>query len=167
VTYEDLVDQATTALDKEQNEEAIKLLTQAVQMDAAKPTAYAFLGWAELYGKGNPAGAEPFMRQAIERGGAAIFRATHDHDGLFTLTNTCKGSLFITKNEVTFKADDGGDTFEASDANIKEVKTNRLVGAQFGAFHLKLGDGKNYNFAPATKRQVEARMIISLIEGFK
>jgi hypothetical protein len=167
VSYEDLVDQATTALDKEQNEEAIKLLTQAVQMDANKPTAYAFLGWAELYGKGNPGGAEPFMRQAIERGGAAIFRATHDHDGLFTLTNTCKGSLFITKNEVTFKADDGGDTFEASDANIKEVKTNRLVGAQFGAFHLKLGDGKNYNFAPATKRQVEARMIISLIEGFK
>jgi hypothetical protein len=165
LSYEDLIDQATTALDKEQTAEAVSLLEQAVKMDANKPMAYAFLGWAELYGKGNPAGAEAFMRQAVERGGAAIFRATHDHDGLFT--NSCKGSLFITKTEVTFKADDGGDTFEAADANIKEVKTNRLVGAQFGAFHLKLGDGKNYNFAPATKRQVEARMIISLIEGFK
>jgi tetratricopeptide (TPR) repeat protein len=165
VSYEDLVDQATTALDQDQADEAIRLLSEAVKMDANKPMAYAFLGWASLYGKGNREAAEPFMRQAIERGGAAIFRASHDHDGFFK--DTCKGSLFITKNEVTFKADDGADTFEATDALIKEVKTNRLVGVEFGSFHLKLSDGKNYNFAPATKRRFEAQMIINLITNFQ
>ena len=83
LSYEDLVDQATTALDKEQTEDAIRLLSDAVKMDANKPMAYAFLGWAELYGKGNPDNALGFMRQAIERGGAAIFRTSHDHDGFF------------------------------------------------------------------------------------
>lgn len=100
------------------------------------------------------------MREAIQRGGAAIFRASHDHDGFFK--DTCAGSLFITKTEVTFKADDGAHTFEAADAGIKEVELNRLVGVEFGSFHIKVGD-KNYNLAPATKRRFESNMIIGLV----
>lgn len=164
LSYEELIDQATTSLDRNDMNTAVDLLQKAVKLDPNKPMAYAFLGWASLYGAGNPGAAEPFMREAIERGGAAIFRALHDHDGFFK--DTCTGSLFITKTDMTFKADDGAHTFDAADANIKEVKLNRLVGVEFGSFHIKVGE-KNYNFAPATKRRVESSMVINLVSSFK
>src|SRR5436309_1484511 len=78
-------------------------------------------------------------RAAIERGGGAPFRVYHDHDGFF---NTfCQGSLFVSKTNVTFKGDDGNHTFAADRTNIKEVKSNGLVGVQYGAFHLKVITG--------------------------
>jgi hypothetical protein len=122
----------------------------------------------QLYGYRDPVSAEPSMRAAIERGGNAVFRVYHDHDGFFR--QYCQGSMFISKSGVTFRADDGNHTFAANDSEIKEVKTNAFVGSEYGAFHLKVArageKSKNYNFAPWMTKQVESNIIIRLVKSY-
>ena len=167
--YDELTDQAQTALRTNNSAEAIRLLQQAVQMDAAKPTAYGLLGVAQLYGSHDVPAAEQSMRAAVERGGGASFRAYHDHDGFFK--GYCQGSLFVTKTGITFKADDGNHTFEATRDKITETGINTFVGMEYGSFHLKVNTGekkaKNYNFAPMTKQKAESNLIIKLYQSFK
>lgn len=165
--YDELTDKAVAAMQANNHNSAINLLQQAVNVDSSKPQAYGLLGFAQLYGSHDTVSAERSMRAAIQRGGGAPFRVYHDHDGFF---NTfCQGSLFVSKTNVTYKADDGNHTFEASRGDIKEAKPNGFVGSQYGAFHLKVvvGSGKpvNYNFAPATRQKSEANLIIGLIES--
>ncbi|MEJ7619111.1 MAG: hypothetical protein WKF30_19540 [Pyrinomonadaceae bacterium] len=66
--YDDLTDKATDAIQAENTNGAIQLLQQAIQVDASKPTAYALLGVAQLYGRRNLGAAVSPMRSAIERG---------------------------------------------------------------------------------------------------
>jgi hypothetical protein len=175
--YDDLTDQATAAYDARDAARATQLLRQAISTDARQPRAYQLLGFTQLYLQSNIEEAERNMRKAIELGGSASFRVFHDHaNGSFK--STCEGTLFVTKTNVTFKADDGRDTFEAEDALIREIKTNNIAGGTFGvllggkdlgAFHIKvkLGkDSKNYNFAPLTKKKAESELIISLVRGY-
>jgi hypothetical protein len=163
----ELTRQATTALQANNPALAIHLLQQAIGLDSSPPTAYALLGFAQLYGLRNPFAAEPPMRAAIERGGSAVFRVFHDHNGSFG--QFCQGSFFVSKSGVTFRADDREHTFEARDEEIKEGKLNGFIGAGLGAFHLKVMQGqnktKNYNFAPLTRHQVESALILNLIQS--
>ena len=175
--YDDLTDMATAAYDARDAARATQLLMQAIQMDASQPRAYQLLGFAQLYLQDNIAEAERNMRKAIELGGSASFRVFHDHaNGSFK--ETCSGTLFVTKTNVTFKADDARDTFEAEDTLIREIKTNSLAGGAFGvllggrdlgAFHIKVKrdkDSKNYNFAPLTKKKTESELIITLVRSY-
>lgn len=165
--YDEMTDKAVAALGANNHYQAINLLQQAINIDSSKPQAYGYLGFAQLYGSHDALAAERSMRAAIERGGGAPFRVYHDHDGFFK--TFCQGSLFVSRTTVTFKADDGNHTFEASRGDIKEAKSNGFVGSQYGAFHLKVivGSGKptNYNFAPATRQKSEANLIIGLVES--
>ena len=163
--YDDLTDKALAAMQANNTNGAIRLLQQAVALDSTKPQAFGLLGFAQLYGSHDIAAAERSMRAAIERGGGAPFRVYHDHDGLFN--SFCQGSLFVSRTNVTYRADDGNHTFEASRADIKEAKLNGFVGAQYGAFHLKVGAGKGstYNFAPYNKQKSEANLVVSLIQS--
>ncbi|HVF90352.1 MAG TPA: hypothetical protein VNH22_09805 [Blastocatellia bacterium] len=166
--YDEYTDQAMAYMQANDSYNAILTLQKAVRLDSSKPTAYQLLGIAQLYGNKNIASAETSMRAAIERGGAAVFRVYHDHDKFF---NTyCQGSLFITKTEITFKADDGKHTFEATDSIIKEAKLNGFVGSEHGAFHLKViqadNKSKTYNFAPATTQKAESNLIINLFQAY-
>jgi hypothetical protein len=176
--YDDLTDEATAAYESKNAARAAQLLQQAIQMDPAQPRAYQLLGFTDLYLRGDIASAERNMRLAVERGGSAAFRVFHDHaNGSFR--DTCAGTLFVTGTNVTFKADDGKDTFETLDTEIKEIKVNKLVGSAFGvliggagdigAFHIKVkraGGDKNYNFAPLTKQKAESKLIITLVQGY-
>jgi hypothetical protein len=165
--YDDLTDKAVAAMQANNANAAVRFLQQAVALDSSRPQAYGLLGFAELYGIHDINAAERSMRAAIERGGGAPFRVYHDHDKLF---NTfCQGSLFVAKNKVTFRADDGNHTFEATRQDIKEAKLNGFVGAQFGAFHLKVGAGKGetYNFAPYNKQKSEANLVVNLIQSYQ
>ena len=175
--YDDLTDQATAAYDAKDAARAAQLLARAIQMDGAQPRAYQLLGFTQLYLQGDIAEAEKNMRKAIDLGGSASFRVFHDHaNGSFK--ETCSGTLFVTKTDVTFKADDGRDTFEAEDSNIREIKTNNIAGGTFGvllggkdlgAFHIKVRrgkDSKNYNFAPLTKKKNESELIITLVKSY-
>ncbi|MCA1619412.1 MAG: hypothetical protein LC795_08915 [Acidobacteria bacterium] len=176
--YDDLTDQATAAYDARNAARATQLLTQAIQMDPAQPRAYQLLGFTQLYLQNNITEAERNMRKAIELGGSASFRVFHDHaNGSFN--QTCAGTLFVTKSNVTFKADDGRDTFEAEDSNVKEIKLNSLAGGAFGvllggkdlgAFHIKprqkINGRDNFNFAPQTKKKNESELIIALVKSY-
>ena len=176
--YDDLTDKAQTELDFNNHLEAVRLLQQAIKMDSTKPTAYQLLGYAQLYGSRDIASAEKSMRQAIERKGAAVFRAYHDHGtgGLFT--SFCTGKLQVLASRVHFKADqDGKDSFETEDAKIKEAKLNKgllgriALGRKTNAFHIEVtqpnGKTRNYNFAPATGQEAESKLILALLEAYK
>ena len=175
--YDDLTDQATAAYYARDAARASQLLQQATRLDPSQPRAYQLLGFTQLYLQNNIAEAERNMRRAIELGGSASFRVFHDHaNGSFN--STCSGTLFVTKSNVTYKADDGADTFEAEDTGIREIKTNKLAGGAFGAlmggkdrgaFHLKVRRGqdtKNYNFAPLTEKRAESELIIKLVQSY-
>jgi hypothetical protein len=175
--YDDLTDQATAAYYARDAARAAQLLQQAVQLDPAQPRAYQLLGFTQLYLQNNISAAEANMRKAIELGGSASFRVFHDHaNGSFN--STCSGTLFVTKSNVTYKADDGADTFETDDTSINEIKTNKLAGGAFGvlmggkdrgAFHIKVrraSDTRNYNFAPLTEKRGESELIIKLVQGY-
>ena len=165
--YDDLTDKALAAMQANNTYSAIRLLQQAVTLDSSKPQAYGLLGFAQLYGSKDFVAAERSMRAAIERGGGAPFRVYHDHDKFF---NTfCQGSLFVSKTNVTFRADDGNHTFEARRPDIKEAKINGFVGAQYGAYHLKVGAPKSetYNFAPFNRQKSEANLVLSLINSYQ
>ncbi|HYP27131.1 MAG TPA: hypothetical protein VE262_10475 [Blastocatellia bacterium] len=166
--YDDYTDQAIAYMQANDSYNAILTLQKAVRLDTSKPLAYQLLGIAQLYGNQNIVSAESSMRAAIERGGTAVFRVYHDHDKFFG--SYCQGSLFVSKPEVTFKADDGKHTFEAKDSIIKEAKINGFVGSEYGAFHLKViqadNKSKTYNFAPATKLKAESNLIINLVQAY-
>ena len=176
--YDELTDQATSAYDAHDSARATQLLTQAIQMQPHQPRAYQLLGFTQLYLQNNIAEAEKNMRRAIDLGGSAAFRVFHDHaNGSFR--DYCSGTLFITRTNVTFKADNGQHTFEANDPEIHEIKVNKLVGSSLGvliggagdigAFHIKVkrgSDTKNYNFAPLTKKSEESKLIVSLVQSY-
>jgi hypothetical protein len=166
--YDDLIDRANSSAASSDYPGAIRYAQQAVQLDPQQPTAYSILGTIALYYSQNVSTAEQQMRAAIERGGAAAFHVYHDHDGAFN--SYCEGSFFITKNGVSFKANDGRDTFDAEDSNIKEAKTNAFMGSQYGAFHIKpvqkINGRDNFNFAPNSKSKVESELILRLMKGY-
>lgn len=165
--YDELTDEAQVALRANNVSRAVSLLQQAINADQSQPTAYSLLGIAELYGNRDPMSASRAMQAAIERGGAAMFRVYHDHDGFFQ--QWCEGSLFVSKTGVTFKADNGNHTFEAERTNIKELKLNGYVGAQYAAFHIKVqrsgSKTDNFNFAPRTTQKSEANLVVQLYSG--
>lgn len=168
--YEDLTDQAVSYMQSSNPRSALQVLQQAVRMDGSRPTAYQLLGFAQLYGFQDIVAAEQAMRAAMERGGNAVFRVYHDHDGFFN--SYCQGSFFVSKTAVNFKADDGNHTFAAQDATIKDTGINGFVGSQYGAFNVKVYEdsskkkSKTYNFAPATQKKAEANLILNMIRSY-
>jgi hypothetical protein len=168
--YDDLNDQAIAALQSNNAPYAIRLLQQAVTVEPRRPTAFQLLGFAQLYGSRDVASAERSMRAAIERGGSAAFYVYHAHDKLFSAF--CEGSLFVTKQGVTYKAKDGNHTFETLDTQIKETGINAFVGSEYGSFHIKVYEDLNkkksqtYNFAPLTRQKAESNLIMSLIKSY-
>ncbi|HZI18100.1 MAG TPA: hypothetical protein VEY09_05835 [Pyrinomonadaceae bacterium] len=166
--YDDLIDSANAAASASDFRGTINFLQQAVRLDPAQPTAYTLLGTVMLYAGQDFNAADQAMRAALQRGGAAAFRVIHDHDGTFR--QHCTGSFFVTKTGVSFKADDGVDTFETEDSNIKTARVNAFVGSEVGAFHIKpvqrINGRDNFNFAPATGQKAESQLLLRLIKEF-
>lgn len=168
--YDGLVDKAVTQYDASKDTSgAIVTLQQAVQTDPNDARAYQQMGYMYLYGQKNFDEAEKNMKEAVTRGGSAVFRVFHDHDGM--MKETCQGSLFIAKDTVRFESDDNKHTFETSDANIKDVKMNSLFKSFYklksGSFKIVLKSGETdsvkFSFAPLTDNAMESKMIIRLI----
>lgn len=167
--YDDYMDRVASSWSAQDWNSAIRYAQQAVQLDASRPQAYQILGMMLLYSRNDFAGAEQAMRAAIDRGGSAAFIVFHDH-GTGQFQQYCKGTMFVSKTGVSFKADDGQDTFETADSNIKEAKTNGFFGSEVGAFHIKpvqqINGRGNFNFAPATRNRAEAQLLIRLIGAY-
>ena len=168
--YQNLVDKAVEQYDSTKDTPgAIATLQQAVKADPNEARPYQQMGYMYLYGQKNFAEAEKNMREAITRGGSAVFRVFHDHDGMFT--TSCDGSLFVAKDGVRFESDDNKHTFETTDVNIKQIKMNSIFKtfykAKSGSFKIILKSGENdsvkFSFAPLTDNALESKMIIRLI----
>lgn len=168
--YDDLIDKAVNLFDNQKNTQgAITALQQAVKLEPKNSRAYQLLGFMNLYGLTNFAEAEKNMREAINLGGGAVFRVFHDHDGFFQ--DTCKGSLYVSRDGVRFESDDTKHTFNTTDDNIQKVKMNNSFKQMFqtktGSFKIVLKsedkDGTKYSFAPLTDSSEESKMIIRLI----
>jgi hypothetical protein len=150
---------------------ALEILQQAVKLNPNNPSAYQQIGFMTLYGTTNGFSlSEQFMKRAVELGGSAVFRVYHDHDGVFS--DTCNGSLYVSRDGVRFESDDNRHTFDTTDANIKQVKTNsswrRAFQTKSGSFKIVLNDqsdkdGKKFSFAPLTDNIEESKMVIRLI----
>lgn len=169
--YDGLIDKAVDLYDNKKDKQgALISLQEAVKLDTGKARAYQLLGFMNLYGFSNFAEAERNMRESLARGGSAVVRVFHDHNGLFS--DTCQGSLYVAKDTVRFESDNNAHTFQTSDADIQKIKTNsafkRAFQSKSGSFQivLKSGadkDGTKYSFAPLTDNIAESKMIISLI----
>ena len=63
----------------------------------------------------------------------------------------CEGVLYVFDNHIRFEAqstnDRGRHNLNIPFSGIKEVKTNRWPIQRYKAFHIKVRNGKNYNFA--------------------
>jgi hypothetical protein len=169
-SYDDYIDKVTASLAYNDWNSAANYAHQAVQLDPQQPVAYSYLGQIFLYGRNDFNGAAQAMKAAIERGGSAAFHVYHDH-GSGSFDQYCEGSFFITKTGVSFKANNGVDTFEALDSNLKEAKINAFVGSKFSAFHIKpiqqINGRGNFNFAPGSMNRAESQLIVNLILGYQ
>ncbi len=168
--YDGLIDKAVDQYDNKQDKQgALATLQEAVKLDANNARAYQILGYMNLYGFNNYVEAERNMKESLARGGSAVFRVFHDHNGSFSVF--CKGSLYVAKDTVRFESDDNVHTFQTADADIQKIKTNSAFARAFqtknGSFQivLKSGDkdGIKYNFAPLTDNIAESKLIIRLI----
>lgn len=63
----------------------------------------------------------------------------HDHGAAFS---TCLGAIYFSAKGITFQTE-SGHGFSASPSQVEEVKKNRSCAC---SFHVKLKNGKNYNF---------------------
>lgn len=176
--YQSLIDGANESYNRDVNAnmptgsagklQAIQMLTEATQLQPNNPVAYQQLGYMTLYGTSNGfTAAENNFKKAIDLGGSAVLRVYHDHNGVFT--DTCNGSLYISKDGVRFESDDNKHTFDAKDDDIKQVKTNssfvKVFQTKAGSYKIILrnGENKNFNFAPLTGSNDESKMVIRLI----
>jgi len=78
------------------------------------------------------------------------FRVVHDH-GIGTLQTFCVGTLYVSEDTIVYEADranDGRkDRFQVKKSDIREVKKNRMPMANIQAFHIRVQNGANFNFA--------------------
>lgn len=162
--YDAIFDRGLSALRAERFDEALAHFTTLASLQPSDPRPFSMMGMTYLYWKPDLAAAESNMRRAIALGGSAIFRVRHDHDGLFV--DFCVGSLFISADDITFRADNGKHTFAATRDIITEVKMNSFVGSEYGAFHIKVRAEqkkvKTYNFAPSANQRYESELALRL-----
>jgi len=166
--YDSMVAQAEGIIQNSQYTEAAALLTRAIQSNPARWQAYNSLAKVELYFLNEPNEAFGHYRAALARGGHASFYVQHDH-GSEQFSATCSGWLSVSRGKASFKADDTVHTFAS--VPVKEAKTNRLIGRIFSsqgksmhAFHIRLMNHQNFNFAPTSNTpKPEADFIVSII----
>jgi serine/threonine protein kinase len=152
--YDSMLAEAEAMIQNSQYSEAAALLTRAVQSNPARWQAYNSLAKVELYFLNKPTEAFGHYRAALARGGFASFYVQHDH-GSEQFSTTCSGWLSVSRGKASFKADDTVHTFGS--APVKEAKKNRLIGRIFSAqgktmhaFHIRLMNHQNFNFAPTS-----------------
>lgn len=172
-TYDGLVQAAIKASRQNGYAQAAQLLNRAVAMEPNNPKAYDKLGELDLYYLNQIGPALQNYQAAIAHGGTATFHVAHDHStGNFT--TSCKGWLYVSKTQVRYQAFDSIHHFMAPRSEIREFKKNRFTvnlgnraAVDLKAFHIKLADGKNYNFAPTSRFGEAERDLILGIGGLE
>ncbi len=169
--YSSLIDQSKVAWDRGQFPLARMLLNQAINLDPNRPRAYTELAELNLYKFDNGPNAKRNAHLAIEHGGEAIFHVLHDHSGeTFAVHGT--GRLYISATELRYVPESDAHGFTAQISELREVRRNHLMGVGIGRqkptdlhpFHIRLGNGQNYNFAGTSKLgEPERALILELL----
>jgi serine/threonine protein kinase len=172
--YDGVIEQAKAAYNQHRYPQVIQLLNQAVRMDPSKPRAYSGIGEALLYGLGDVNGARQNDQTAVARGGDAVFHVLHDHSA-GTFVKHCTAFLYVSNRGVRLVSNEPAHNFTVTRADIREAKANRNLNLTFGrqarpsidphAFHIRLGSGQNYNFAPTSRSTEEERNLILNLLG--
>ncbi len=68
----------------------------------------------------------------------------HDHGDTFD--EVCLGILYVVGDVIGYTNDEGIHNWEVPLSGVKEVKKNSLYASEYGAFHVKLTTGSNFNF---------------------
>lgn len=167
--YDSMMDQAKTAWNQHRYPQVQQILMQAVRMDPSKPRAYSGLAELQLYVLGDLRGATQNYQTAVSRGGDAVFHVLHDHSA-GTFVKHCQGFLYVSRTGLRFAPSDSIHNFTAQQGEIREARPNRFINLTFGrqgrpsvdphAFHIKLANGQNYNFAPMSRFTEEERNLI-------
>lgn len=161
-TYEDLLRQAANFSRARDYNAAWQANLQAIKLNAARPDAYANLGWIALYGTGDLGAAMTHYQEALQRGGMVYFRVQHDHQNM-TYLNRCEGTLGIGGGRIEFTSPEH--SFRAAKAEVKEVKSNKwnpLRGGGKDDFHVELNDKRNFNFVSPVHAKPIREMIFQL-----
>lgn len=114
--------------------------------------------------------AHEMFESAMRRGGKATFTIMHDHSrGNFEPGPgaTCVGELTLLPDEVRFEGADGH-RFSASWSDLQDAGPNRFFGSRIGGFHVRVsaaGKSRNYNLAPASRDEREARILFDLFSA--
>jgi S1-C subfamily serine protease len=116
-----------------------------------------------------PAAARGQATQQQREEVVAAWRVAHDHgDGTFK--DVCLGTLYITPTKVGYTNDSRIHVWEASLTAVARAQKNALVGADLGAFHVRLITGSNYNFV-ALNDQLQYvnpdQVLLSLVEALQ
>jgi serine/threonine protein kinase len=166
-SYTALLQQADQMVRRNQYAGAVQALSQAVRLDPSMPQAYDGLAQLQLYMFGQLPAAIQNYQAAISRGGMVTFRVYHDH-GTGNFASTCMGFFYVSKTGVRFMAFNSVHAFNATRAQIRELRKNRFFlnpgrqGVDPHAFHVKLDDGRNFNFAPMSRfGEAERDLIIN------
>jgi serine/threonine protein kinase len=167
--YDGMMEQAKAAYNQHRYPQALQFLMQAVRIDPSKPRGYSGLGEVQLYALGDLNGAMQNDRTAIARGGEAVFHVLHDHSAE-TFVKHCTGFLYVSQRGVRFVAAEAMHSFNVGRTEIREARANRMINFNFGrqsrpavdlhSFHIRLGTGQKYNFAPTSRFTEEERNFI-------
>jgi len=167
-SYDTLYGQGVSFVANGDPDSAVGVYLQAIKLAPKSPKAYAALGELYLYSAPNLPEALKYYHAAIARGGVVTFHVHHDRGG-GNFTVATDGRLMLSNSSVAFTGD-GADGFRVPRGAIREAKRNKVVGmfahGQFSvsAFHIRLENGKNYNFAPgSTFTEAERELILSII----
>ena len=163
--YDHTLARAETLIVNGDYNETSDMLSHAIAANPARWQAYNSLAKLQLYYLDAPNDAFANYRAALARGGYASFGVRHDHGGeQFGIT--CSGWLNVFHGKASFVADDAAHTFAF--APVKDAKKNRFLGRVIGesghAFHVRLMNNQNFNFAPTSSApKAEADFIVSIL----
>ncbi len=176
--YDGILAQVRSLTQRNNYQQAVQILNQAIQEYPNRPEAYDALGEIQLYNFNQIGPAVQNYKQSLALGGVATFHVAHDHNGS-NFTTVCRGWLKVSRNSVSFEGFDSLDRFRGSRAQVYEAKKNRFQGAglhipgvnsnarDLEAFHIRLQnkDGPNYNLAPLSNyKEQETKLILDIID---
>jgi serine/threonine protein kinase len=157
-SYSDMVKQAGGMIGNKQYAEAQALLNQAIAANPGGSQAYDAIAKVELYYLNQPAKAFEHYRAAVANGGVASLHVLCEHND---------GWLSISRGNAAFKAKNAAIGFDT--AAVIEAKKNKSDKIKFGkaarqTFHIRLANGRNYNFEPGSQDAgQEVDFILSII----
>jgi len=156
----------------------LEALVKQVSDDPALANTYQFLGLLYLHGRNDAVNAEAAMERAIKAKGSALVEISFDNKwrqmerskgGEYTFQDLGRGWLRIESGKLTFTDRASKPlVYDKAEASLTGQQIKELSKTQVSAFALveiaTYNTRKPYIFAAGAMRQVEADLVIKLIQ---